>query len=70
MLRFIQSIDGVAFVNQKKGINGRGFYLCPNLNCIKMAQRKKKWFEALGSKDLLYPLVKGLELGRKGNDED
>jgi predicted RNA-binding protein YlxR (DUF448 family) len=61
MLRFIKGIDGVVFVNEKKRINGRGFYLCPDLICFKMAQKKERWVGSLGSMDLLYPLKEGLE---------
>jgi len=55
MLRFIKGIDGVVFVNEKKRINGRGFYLCPDLLCFKRAQKKEG---ALGS---MEPLKEGLE---------
>ena len=61
MLRFIKGIDGVVFVNEKKRINGRGFYLCPDLICFKMAQKKERWVGSLGSMALLYPLKEGLE---------
>ena len=61
MLRFIQTIDRVVFVNEKKRINGRGFYLCPDLICFKMAQKIGRWVGSVGSKDLLNPLMKGLE---------
>lgn len=61
MLQFIKGIDGVVFVNEKKRINGRGFYLCPDLICFKMAQKKERWVGSLGSMDLLYPLKEGLE---------
>jgi len=49
MLRFIKGTDEVVFVNDKKRINGRGFYLCPDLTCFKMAQKKGKWVGSLGS---------------------
>jgi predicted RNA-binding protein YlxR (DUF448 family) len=61
MLWYIQSIDGVVLANKKKRINGRGFYLCPDLICFKMAQKRERWVGSLGSMDLLNPLVKGLE---------
>ncbi|MCJ7748176.1 MAG: YlxR family protein [Desulfobacterales bacterium] len=61
MLRFIKGIDGVMFINEKKRINGRGFYLCPDIICFKMAQKKERWVGSLVSMDLLYPLKKGLE---------
>jgi predicted RNA-binding protein YlxR (DUF448 family) len=49
MLRFIKGTDEVVFVNEKKRINGRGFYLCPNLTCFKMAQKKGRWVGSLDS---------------------
>jgi predicted RNA-binding protein YlxR (DUF448 family) len=49
MLRFIKGTDEVVLVNEKKRINGRGFYLCPDLACFKMAQKKEKWVGFLGS---------------------
>jgi predicted RNA-binding protein YlxR (DUF448 family) len=61
MLRFIKGIDGVMFINEKRRINGRGFYLCPDIICFKMAQKKERWVGSLVSMDLLYPLKKGLE---------
>ncbi len=61
MLRFIKGIEGVVFVNEKKRINGRGFYLCPDLICFKRAQKKERWVGSLESMVLLYPLKKGLE---------
>jgi predicted RNA-binding protein YlxR (DUF448 family) len=61
MLRFIKGKDGVMFINEKKRINGRGFYLCPDIICFKMAQKKERWVGSLVSMDLLYPLKKGLE---------
>ena len=53
MLRFIRGIDGVVFMNKKKRINGRGFYLCPDLICFKRAQKKEKGVGSLRSMDFL-----------------
>jgi predicted RNA-binding protein YlxR (DUF448 family) len=53
MLQFIKGIDGVVFVNGKKRINGRGFYLCPDLICFKRAQKKERAMGSLGSMDFL-----------------
>ncbi len=58
MLQFIKGIDGGVFVNKKKRINGRGFYLCPDLICFKRAQKKERGVGSLGSMD---PLREGLE---------
>jgi predicted RNA-binding protein YlxR (DUF448 family) len=43
MLRFTQTIDGVTVTDEKKNMDGRGFYLCPDLICFRMAQKKEKW---------------------------
>jgi len=58
MLRFIRGIDGVVFMNKKKRINGRGFYLCPDLICFKRAQKKERAMGSLGSMD---PFREGLQ---------
>jgi predicted RNA-binding protein YlxR (DUF448 family) len=70
MLQFIKGVDGVVLVNEKKRINGRGFYLCPDLTCFKMAQKKERNVGSLGLTDLVYLLKERLESGRKGNGED
>jgi len=61
MLRFINDPDKAVFVNEKKRINGRGFYLCPDLVCFKKAKKKGKWVGSVGSINLLFPLVEGLK---------
>ena len=43
MLRFAQTVDGVMLADEKMRMNGRGFYLCPDLICLKMAQKKESW---------------------------
>jgi len=58
MLQFIKGMDGVVFVDKKKRINGRGFYLCPDPICFKRAQKKERWMGSLGSMD---PFREGLE---------
>jgi predicted RNA-binding protein YlxR (DUF448 family) len=52
MVRFKQGKDGNLFLDVQKKINGRGFYLCPDVACLKLAQKKV-------SKDQWYPLVQG-----------
>mgnify|MGYP001030022412 CR=1 FL=1 len=42
MVRFIRSTEGVIFINDMKNPTGRGIYLCPDLQCLKMAQKKKQ----------------------------
>jgi predicted RNA-binding protein YlxR (DUF448 family) len=60
MLRFIHTVDGVVLVKEKSQTNGRGFYLCPDMTCLRIAQKKMRGGMALGAKDLLTPLVKEL----------
>ena len=40
MIRFKQGKDGVLLMDEKKKLNGRGFYLCPDGICLKLAQKK------------------------------
>jgi hypothetical protein len=49
MVRFTKTPDGVSFVNEKKDLGGRGYYLCPDRLCFRLAQKKNKWLESLGS---------------------
>jgi predicted RNA-binding protein YlxR (DUF448 family) len=39
MVRFKQGEDGILFVDEKK-LKGRGFYLCPDVTCLRLAQKK------------------------------
>lgn len=55
MIRFIQSPEGAMFIDEKKNLNGRGFYLCRDLMCLKMAKKKKRWLGSLGSMDHGFP---------------
>jgi predicted RNA-binding protein YlxR (DUF448 family) len=57
MVRFIKSSDGTFFVNEKKNLDGRGYYLCPDRMCFKLAEKKSRRLGSLGSKDHLIPLI-------------
>jgi predicted RNA-binding protein YlxR (DUF448 family) len=48
MMRFIKRSDGVLFTNEKKNLNGRGYYLCPDQMCLKLAQKKNRSMDHLG----------------------
>lgn len=52
MIWFAHSRDGVVRVNAKKPHQGRGFYLCPDLQCVAMATRRKKRAPLLGAKEI------------------
>jgi predicted RNA-binding protein YlxR (DUF448 family) len=51
MLRLVKSIEGVVSVDEKKRMKGRGFYLCPDTACFRMARKKERWGESLESMD-------------------
>jgi len=59
MIRFIQSPEGVIKVNGKKTPPGRGFYLCPDLDCLVMAKKKSRGMGFLERADLQGLLAKG-----------
>ena len=40
MVRFKTGEDGILLMDEKKKLNGRGFYLCPDLACLRLAQKK------------------------------
>ena len=42
MLRFVKRPEGVVFAEAKKHVDGRGFYLCPDLLCFKKAEKKER----------------------------
>jgi predicted RNA-binding protein YlxR (DUF448 family) len=49
LVRFTRGSEGILFHSDKKRLAGRGFYLCPNLKCLKMAQKKNQMGRILGS---------------------
>jgi predicted RNA-binding protein YlxR (DUF448 family) len=59
LVRFIRSPDGGFFMNKEKNLDGRGYYLCPDRMCSKLAEKRNRGFGFLGSMDHLYPPVKG-----------
>jgi len=47
MIWFKQSSNGRVAINKEKNLKGRGFYLCPDLICLKKAQKRNKVGAAL-----------------------
>jgi predicted RNA-binding protein YlxR (DUF448 family) len=60
MLRLVKGPDGVLLWNGKKNPNGRGYYLCADRICLKLAQKKQRGLESFAEKD---PLVSSIEEG-------
>jgi uncharacterized protein len=48
MIRFTRGAEGVLLLNEGKPSGGRGLYLCPNLRCLKLAQKKNRMGQVLG----------------------
>ncbi len=61
MLRFVNVAEQILFVRGKKDLHGRGFYLCPDILCLRMAQKRHKWIDPLQSTGLLDHFVEGLQ---------
>ena len=40
MIRFIKGQDGILFMDEKKRLKGRGFYVCPDDTCLKLAKKR------------------------------
>jgi predicted RNA-binding protein YlxR (DUF448 family) len=59
MIWFAHGREGVVRVDGKKPHEGRGFYLCPDLQCLKIAKGKKKAIQFSGTADFQSLLVKG-----------
>jgi predicted RNA-binding protein YlxR (DUF448 family) len=57
LVRLIKGADGHFFLNDKKELSGRGYYLCPDPACLKLAQKKQRELESLGWKDPLGSLI-------------
>jgi hypothetical protein len=40
MIRFEQDEDRILIIDEKKNVKGRGFYLCPDVTCLRLAQKR------------------------------
>jgi predicted RNA-binding protein YlxR (DUF448 family) len=47
MVRLVKGSDGIWLFDEKKKLSGRGYYLCHDRICLKLAQKKQKGFESL-----------------------
>jgi predicted RNA-binding protein YlxR (DUF448 family) len=76
MIRFTQSTEGVLWIDERKRHQGRGFYLCPNLDCLNIAKKKGKGAGLLGtvgsSSSSIEAFLKSRKIGieEKGNDKE
>jgi predicted RNA-binding protein YlxR (DUF448 family) len=78
MIRLTQYSEGMVRVDERKHIQGRGFYLCPDLGCLSIAKKKNKGIGFLETMDFQSLLVrrssrkKGWDIGieEEGNDKE
>ncbi|MDI7258669.1 MAG: YlxR family protein [Thermodesulfobacteriota bacterium] len=47
MVRFTLTADAMVLPDGKKNRDARGFYLCPDPSCLKMAKRKNRLGQAV-----------------------
>jgi hypothetical protein len=67
MIRLTQSSEGRVGVDERKHLQGRGLYLCPDLGCLSMAKKKNRGIGFLGTMDFQSLLVRGFSR-KKGWD--
>ena len=67
MIWLVQSPGGVVAVNRRKPHQGRGFYLCPDLQCLNMARKKRKGVGFLEAMDFRFPSARGFFKEGKGS---
>jgi predicted RNA-binding protein YlxR (DUF448 family) len=66
LIRLVKSSDGVFSLDETRQGDGRGYYLCPDRACLKMAQKKIKGLGTLGLMDYGHPSIEGGLRGGKG----
>lgn len=59
LLRIVRTVEGDILVDTTSKVNGRGAYICPKLDCLKVAEKKKALQRALEAeipKDIMEKL--------------
>jgi predicted RNA-binding protein YlxR (DUF448 family) len=67
MIWLAQHPEGAVVVNPKKPHRGRGFYLCPDRECLKKAKKKSRGIVSLETLDFQYLSAKGSFAQEVGN---
>jgi predicted RNA-binding protein YlxR (DUF448 family) len=57
LIRLVKSSDGAFSLDEKGEGDGRGYYLCPDRACLKMAEKKIKGLGTLGLMDHGHPSI-------------
>ncbi len=69
LLRVVRGTDGVVSLDFSGKLNGRGAYVCPNLDCLKKAQKSKALERSLETEipeTVFARLTKEMEAGANG----
>jgi predicted RNA-binding protein YlxR (DUF448 family) len=59
LIRLVKSPDGAFSLDETRENDGRGYYLCPDRSCLKMAQKKIKGLGTMGLMDHGHPSIEG-----------
>ncbi len=63
LIRLVKRSDGAFSLDDTREGDGRGYYLCPDQTCLKMAQKRIKGLGTLGRMDPRHPSI---ESGLRG----
>lgn len=69
LIRVVRGTDGVVMLDFSGKVNGRGAYICPNMECLKKVQKSRALERSLETPipDEVYErLAKELEVGGNG----
>ena len=69
LIRVVRGTDGIVSLDFSGKLNGRGAYLCPDLSCLKKAQKAKSLDRSLEvpiPEEVYDRLVKEMEAGDRG----
>ena len=59
LIRLVKSSDGTFSLDETRKRDGRGYYLCSDRACLKMAQKRIKGLRTRELMDHGHPLIKG-----------
>ena len=69
LIRVVRGTDGVVSLDFSGKLNGRGAYICPDLNCLQKAQKAKSLERSLEvpiPEEVYDRLVKEMEAAARG----
>ncbi len=66
LIRIVKNKDGIISVDRSGKAQGRGAYICDNVECLKKAIKSKRLDRAFGTKisDEIYESLRGVIIGK------